>query len=92
MRNQLERVLSNSCDSTLGRRAGLAVRARTTTGTPLLSPREREVFELLRKGLTNREIARALFISEPTTKVHVRHLMEKLHARTRTEAASRTVS
>jgi LuxR family transcriptional regulator, maltose regulon positive regulatory protein len=92
MRSQFERVLSNSCDSALGRRAGLVVRMSPAKGATLLSPREREVFELLKKGLTNREIARALFISEATAKVHVRHLMEKLKARTRTEAASRIVS
>jgi LuxR family maltose regulon positive regulatory protein len=53
----------------------------------LLSRREREVYSLLCEGLTNREIAQELVIAEVTVKVHVRHILEKLGARTRTEAA-----
>jgi ATP/maltotriose-dependent transcriptional regulator MalT len=52
-----------------------------------LSKREREVFELLAHGMTNREIADALYISEVTVKVHVRHILKKLGVRSRTEAA-----
>lgn len=54
-----------------------------------LSPRELEVYELLAAGRTNREIGTALFISEVTVKVHVRHILRKLGAKTRTEAAAR---
>jgi ATP/maltotriose-dependent transcriptional regulator MalT len=53
-----------------------------------LSRREREVIELVRQGLTNREIGRMLYISEATVKVHVRHVLEKLGARSRAEAVS----
>jgi DNA-binding CsgD family transcriptional regulator len=52
-----------------------------------LSKREQEVFELLAHGMTNREIAEALFISDVTVKVHVRHILKKLGVRSRTEAA-----
>jgi DNA-binding CsgD family transcriptional regulator len=52
-----------------------------------LSPREGEVYELLRQGLSNKAIARALFISEATVKVHVRRILEKLGVKTRTQAA-----
>src|SRR5436305_1243526 len=53
--------------------------------------REREVADLIGAGLTNREIARFLVISEATVKVHVRHILEKLHARSRAEVASRLI-
>lgn len=56
--------------------------------TPL-SHREEEVLGLIAHGLTNKEIASTLFISEATVKVHVRHVLEKLGVRTRTEAALR---
>jgi DNA-binding CsgD family transcriptional regulator len=49
----------------------------------LLSPREREVYELLCSGLTNRQIARALFIEESTVKVHAHHVYDKLGVRSR---------
>jgi len=53
-----------------------------------LTQRERAVLDLVKQGLTNREIATALFISENTVKVHVRNIMEKLHAHTRQEAVA----
>jgi ATP/maltotriose-dependent transcriptional regulator MalT len=53
----------------------------------ILTPREREVFALVAEGKTNREIATILFLTEGTVKVHVRHILRKLGARTRTEAA-----
>jgi LuxR family maltose regulon positive regulatory protein len=55
----------------------------------VLTPREREVFELMSEGLSNAEIARRLFISRSTTKVHVHHVLEKLGLRNRIEAVVR---
>src|SRR4030095_13107875 len=52
-----------------------------------LTRRERDVLGLLCAGKTNREIAQSLFLSESTVKVHVRHVLRKIGARTRTEAA-----
>lgn len=52
-----------------------------------LSPRESEVHELLAQGLTNEEIAKQLYISLSTTKVHVKHIYDKLGVRSRLEAA-----
>jgi DNA-binding NarL/FixJ family response regulator len=56
-----------------------------------LSAREQEIYELLVQGRSNREIAKTLFISESTTKVHVRHIFEKLGVHTRAEAARAAV-
>lgn len=54
-----------------------------------LTPREREVLQLLADGLPNRAIAERLSISEHTVKFHVNAIMSKLGARTRTEAVTR---
>lgn len=54
-----------------------------------LSPREKQVLSFLSQGLSNPEIAQALFISPVTVKVHVRHIFEKLGVKSRAEAALR---
>lgn len=54
-----------------------------------LTPREREVLQWLAEGLSNREIAGRLRISEHTVKFHVNTILGKLGARTRTEAVTR---
>jgi DNA-binding NarL/FixJ family response regulator len=51
-----------------------------------LSPREIEVLGMLAEGISNKEIAARLGISEHTVKFHVASIMGKLHAGTRTEA------
>ena len=56
-----------------------------------LTPREREVLELLAHGLSNRQIAERLGISEHTAKFHVAAISGKLGAASRTEAVSRGV-
>lgn len=56
-----------------------------------LSARELEVLGLVARGLTNREIARALTLSENTVKNHLRNLMKKLEVGTRTEAVARSL-
>lgn len=52
----------------------------------VLSPREREVLDLMGKGLSNREIGARLFISEKTVKTHVSHILAKLDVSDRTGA------
>jgi DNA-binding NarL/FixJ family response regulator len=54
-----------------------------------LTPREIDVLRLLAEGLANREIANRLDISEHTIKFHIRSVMGKLGASTRTEAVTR---
>jgi DNA-binding CsgD family transcriptional regulator/tetratricopeptide (TPR) repeat protein len=52
-----------------------------------LTGREAEVLRLITQGLTNRRIAQSLFVSEATVATHVSHVLSKLGARTRREAA-----
>jgi DNA-binding NarL/FixJ family response regulator len=50
--------------------------------------REIQVLQLISDGLVNREIGVRLFLSEETVKSHVRHLLAKLHARSRAHAVA----
>ena len=84
---ELGRILAASHDVDIGRAGGLDM-PRELWPRGGLSQREREVLELIVQGRTNREIARTLFISESTTKVHVRHIFEKLGVHSRAEAAA----
>jgi NarL family two-component system response regulator LiaR len=56
-----------------------------------LTPREREILALVARGLSNKRIARELGVSEKTVKTHVGHVLAKLGATDRTEAAVRAV-
>ena len=51
-----------------------------------ITPREHEILTLIAAGLSNREIAEKLFVSENTVKTHSSRLFTKLNARRRTEA------
>ncbi len=53
----------------------------------LLTPREREVLELVAEGLTNKEIASRLVISVNTVRSHLRFILDKLHINNRVQAA-----
>ena len=53
-----------------------------------LSPKEREVIELLTKGRTNKEIGNKLGITENTVKNHLKNILDKLHLENRVQAAT----
>jgi DNA-binding NarL/FixJ family response regulator len=57
-------------------------------GEEALTPRELEVLQQIAGGNRNKDVAERLFITEETVKVHVKHLMEKLGARDRTDAVA----
>ena len=54
-----------------------------------LSPREREVLELLARGYLYKEIAESLHIALPTVNSHIRRIYEKLHVRSRSQAIAK---
>ena len=54
----------------------------------MLTPREREILQLLADGMSNADAAKRLFISQETVKSHVRHILAKLEADTRTQAVA----
>ncbi len=59
-----------------------------TSETPVLTRRELEVLQLVADGLSNKEIATSLFITEGTVKNHVHNALEKLQLENRTQAAA----
>lgn len=54
--------------------------------TTTLTEREKEILDFLSKGFANKEIADKMSISVPTVRTHLRHIYEKLHVRSRSEA------
>jgi DNA-binding NarL/FixJ family response regulator len=54
----------------------------------MLTAREREILQLLADGMSNADVAGKLFISQETVKSHVRHILTKLEADTRTHAVA----
>jgi two-component system, NarL family, nitrate/nitrite response regulator NarL len=89
---QIERALSGKMVLSEAVTQVLATAIRNPTGKAVaasdsLTQRELEILKLIAKGLSNKLIARELTISDGTVKVHVKHLLKKLHLRSRVEAA-----
>jgi DNA-binding NarL/FixJ family response regulator len=68
--------------------ATLARLANETPPPPLLSPRERQVLQLLAQGLTGEDAAKRLYLSPETIRTHVRNAITKLGAHTRVHAVT----
>jgi DNA-binding CsgD family transcriptional regulator len=92
VRRALNRILENARDDEIARRLGFHHRPTSRTRLGTLTTREREVLDLMSQGLTNRQIASILFIEESTAKVHVRHIFEKIGAKTRVEAVRKAAA
>jgi len=86
LREHVVRIMARAGDDDLLEASGLDPSA-IYDPVVSLSPREREVYELLCDGLGNGDIARRLFITEGTVKVHVHHIFDKLGVRSRTALA-----
>lgn len=84
----LRRSLTLSRDHHLARTAGLDG-FEAPLSADLFTPREHEVLQLMRRGLSNAEIATSLVISHSTAKAHVHHILKKLGVRSRVKAILR---
>jgi len=88
-RAELTQLLIRTGDRGLAQDLGLCVQAFQRDEVDNLTARESEVLQELERGSSNREIARRLFISESTVKVHLRHIYDKVGVRTRAELLAR---
>jgi DNA-binding NarL/FixJ family response regulator len=78
------RRLAGSSESAADRAIG--ARARETPAEAL-NDKEEKILQLITEGMSNRQIAHAMFLAEGTVKNYVSRIMEKLHANTRTALA-----
>jgi len=68
-----------------------SMRQREAESQMGLTQQELEIVKLLAKGVTNKEIAETLFITENTAKVHIKNILEKLHLRNRQQVVAYAV-
>lgn len=80
-------VVSERLTGLLAEALRAEARAPDSTDEAGLTGREAEILKLIAQGLSNKHIARDLFISPATVKVHVKNLLKKLHLNSRVEAA-----
>jgi DNA-binding NarL/FixJ family response regulator len=85
-----EAVCSPRMTALLFRRVRVLSRVRPEPAeVPELTARQWEIIDLIDEGLSNKEIARRLYIEVPTVKNHVHNILDKLQVRRRSEAAAR---
>jgi DNA-binding NarL/FixJ family response regulator len=83
-------VIQNLFDAIDGPRGENGETSHRTTGS--LTQRETDILALLAEGKSNRDISRALFLSEKTVKAHLAAIFRKLGVTNRTQAAMAAVS
>jgi two-component system, NarL family, nitrate/nitrite response regulator NarL len=83
-----ELLCSPEMAGTLLRRVANLARTSGSVERAHVTRREREILQLIDDGLSNKEIAARLFIEVATVKNHIHHILEKLGARTRSEAVA----
>ncbi len=86
LKNSIERVINGEKVFPAAIEKKVEQKPRSKQGLEQLSSREQEVLELLAKGMSNRNIAEELFISEKTVKNHVSNILKKLSVNDRTQA------
>lgn len=80
------------CSAVNGAHVLTLLPAAAPVNTPQLSPREKEVLELVARGLTSHRIARRLGITTATVRTHVEHIRDKLGVRSRSQAVARALA
>jgi DNA-binding NarL/FixJ family response regulator len=91
LRNELLRTIRTVAAGGTYLPPPLAATLEAQGDSPTLSRREIEVLELVARGLSNKQIAYTLDITETTAKNHVQHILQKLGAQDRTQAATAAI-
>lgn len=82
-------ALDRQADDTMPAGGDAFARDEAALAASALTPRELEILQRIAEGLSTREIAALLFVSENTVKTHVARVLDKLGARRRTQAVQR---
>lgn len=82
----LRSMRSGNAGSSGGVGVGKQHRSSDNAATEPLTPRETEILQLMARGLSNQEISQELFVSMPTVKTHVTHILRKTNSRDRVHA------
>ena len=77
------------CSALEGAHVVALIPSAAPTNTPDLTDREKQVLELVSRGLTSHRIARRLGVTTSTVRTHVEHIRDKLGVRTRSQAVAR---
>lgn len=85
-RSDIRPRFANALTSRRGAWISLVLGLLVMVPMPKLTDREIEVLRLLATGVTNKEIAKTLFVSEATVKSHLAHIFTKLGVETRSRA------